>query len=113
MAKDFKQWIYHETNKPKIINSSEYEDQRALGWADSPAEFIKLEDVGIDKVKTEAGDKDETAKAQQALEAVEGVVQSLNNQLNIDVKRLLNRSVLFLQYDNTYYYRDVEFLNVG
>ena len=85
MAKDFKQWIYHETNKPKIINSSEYEDQRALGWADSPAEFIKLEDVGIDKVKTEAGDKDETAKAQQALEAVEGVVQSLNNQLNIDV----------------------------
>ena len=82
--KDYLRWIYHETNKPKIINDSEYEDHKALGWADSPARFLKLESVGIDKVKVEAKDPSETAKAQQALEAVEGVVQSLNNQLNID-----------------------------
>ena len=82
--KDFKRWIYHETKQPKIINDSEYEDHKALGWADSPARFLKLESVGIDNEKVEAKDPGETAKAQQALEAVEGVVQSLNNALNID-----------------------------
>jgi len=84
MAKDFKRWIYHESKPPKIINDSElseYGDE----WRDSPAAFLKLEAVGIDNDKVEAGDQDETAKAQQALEAVEGVVQSLNNQLNIDI----------------------------
>lgn len=82
--KDFKQWIYHETKKPKIINNSEFEDHKALGWADSPAQFLKLEAVGIDKEKINSGDEQETSKAQQALDAVEGIVQSLNNQLNID-----------------------------
>ena len=84
MSKDFKQWIYHETKQPKIINNSEFEEHKALGWADSPAQFLKLEAVGIDKDKTDAGDEQEIAKAQQALDAVEGIVQSLNNQLNID-----------------------------
>ena len=83
--KDFKRWIYHETKKPKVINDSEYETYFALGWRDSPACFLNLESVGIDKAKTDAGDEQETAKAQQALEAVEGVVQSLNNSLNIDI----------------------------
>jgi hypothetical protein len=84
MSKDFKCWVYHETKKPKVIKSSELETFFALGWADSPAQFLKLEAVGIDKDKIDAGDESEKAKAQQALEAVEGVVQSLNNQLNID-----------------------------
>ena len=82
--KDFKMWIYSETKQPKIINNSEFEEQKALGWADSPEQFLKLEAVGIDKDKTDAGDEQEIAKAQQALDAVEGIVQSLNNQLNID-----------------------------
>ena len=37
--------------------------------------------------KVEAKDPSETAKAQQALEAVEGVVQNLNNALNIDTMK--------------------------
>jgi hypothetical protein len=82
--KDFRQWVYHATEKPMIINSSEFESYHAKDWADSPAQFLKLEDVGIDNDKVEAKDPGETAKAQQALEAVEGVVQSLNNALNID-----------------------------
>ena len=82
--KDFKRWIYHASKQPKIINDSEYEDYKNEDWADSPAKFLKLESVGIDKAKTDAGDEQETAKAQQALDAVEGVVQSLNNSLNID-----------------------------
>tara|TARA_R110002126_G_scaffold196376_1_gene344333 strand:- start:1067 stop:1432 length:366 start_codon:yes stop_codon:yes gene_type:complete len=83
--KDYKQWIYHETKQPKIINNSEFEEYEASDWADSPAQFLKLESVGLDKDLIDKKDPDETAKAQQALEAVEGVVQSLNNQLNIDV----------------------------
>lgn len=83
--KDFKQWVYHSSEKPKIINSSEYEDQKALGWRDSPAEFLKLEDIGIDKEKIASFDVDETAKAQQTLEAVDGVARSINHQINIDI----------------------------
>jgi hypothetical protein len=83
--KDFKQWIYHETKQPKIINNSEFEELKALGWADSPARFLKLEAVGVDKDKIDAGNEQEKAKAQQALDSVEGVVQSLNNQLNIEI----------------------------
>lgn len=47
------------------------------------------------------------------MECLREIILRQGDQLNNDVKRLLNRSVLFLQYDNTYYYRDVEFLNVG
>ena len=85
MAKVFKMWIYHETNKPKIIDSDNLGEHESLGWVDSPAQFLKLKDIGIDQEKTDAGDPSETAKAQQALEAVEGVRQSLNNALNIDI----------------------------
>jgi len=72
---DFKRWIYHETKQPRIINNSEYEQYEPLGWADSPAQFIKIESLGIDKEDSE--------KAQQALDAVAGVVESLNGALNL------------------------------
>jgi hypothetical protein len=81
---DFKRWIYHETKQPKIIYDSKYEEFKALGWADTPAAFLKLSTVGIDKEKVDDGDEQEVAKAQQALEAVDGVVRSLNGSLNID-----------------------------
>jgi len=77
-------WIYHTTKKPKVIYDAEFERYEALGWADSPARFLKLESIGIDKGKVDAGDKEEIAKAQQALDAVEGVVNSLNGSLNLD-----------------------------
>jgi len=47
------------------------------------------------------------------LEYLREVVIKNGESLNSDMKRLLNRSVLFLQYENTYYYRDVGFLAVG
>ena len=47
------------------------------------------------------------------LEYLKEVVIKKGEDLNNDMKGLLNRSVLFLQYDNTYYYRDVGFLAVG
>ena len=81
---DFKRWIYHATKKPKIIYNSKFEELESLGWSDTPATFLKLETVGIDKAKVDAGDEQEVAKAQQALDAVDGIVKSLNGSLNID-----------------------------
>lgn len=84
MSKDFKRWIYHATKPPKIINDSAFESMQAEGWADSPAKFIKLESIGISQEKIDKGDEEEAAKAQQALDAVEGVKESLNGALNLD-----------------------------
>lgn len=78
-----KRWIYHATNEPKIINDGEFEAYEAEGWADSPARFVKLEQFGIDQSKIEGGDEEEAARAQQALDAVEGVKDSLNGALNV------------------------------
>jgi hypothetical protein len=82
--REFKRWVYHATKKPKVIYNAQREEHEALGWADSPARFLNLEAVGIDKEKIDSGDEEESAKAQQALDAVEGVVQSLNGSLNLD-----------------------------
>jgi hypothetical protein len=84
MAEDYKTWIYHATKEPKIINQSEFETMSAHGWADSPARFLKLETVGISQEKIADGDLQEAAKAQQALDAVEGVKDHLNGALNLD-----------------------------
>jgi hypothetical protein len=83
MNKDFKRWVYHATKSPKIVNDSEFERLQAEGWADSPAEFMDLTLVGLDLAKIAAGDKQEIAKAQQAKDAVEGVKNALNGQLNL------------------------------
>jgi hypothetical protein len=80
----YRQWIYHETEQPKIIDSDDLASYVEDGWADSPAQFLKLESVGLDKDKIAAGDEEEAAKAQQALDAVEGVVASLNGALNLE-----------------------------
>ena len=81
----YKKWIYHETEEAKIID---YDGgDLPEGWAASPAQFLKLEDVGINKALTDAGDEEETKKAQQALEAVQGVVDSLDGALNLDTMK--------------------------
>lgn len=83
MSDGYKCWVYHATKKPRIIDSSEYELACANGWADSPARFLKLSAVGIDQSKIDSGNKDEALKAQQALEALAGVVESINGALNL------------------------------
>ena len=84
MSKDSKRWIYHETKDPRIIDDSEFEQFEALGWADTPAKFLKLETIGISQKKIDDGDESEKAKAQQALDVVEGIKESLNGSLNLD-----------------------------
>lgn len=77
-------WIYHETEEPKIVTDEQAEEFYKDGWANSPARFIKLKDIGIDKDKIKAGDVDEEQRAQQAMDAVEGIKESLNGALNIN-----------------------------
>ena len=75
MSNVFKQWVYHETKQPKIINSDEVEKFNAEGWADSPARFIKLKDFNVDP--------DNDSEVHQLGETIEGVKDALNGALNI------------------------------
>jgi hypothetical protein len=74
--KIYRTWIYHETEEPKIINDSEFEEYEKEGWADSPAKFVNIKEAGIDV--------DDPDKVQQFGEAIEGVKNSLNGALNVD-----------------------------
>jgi hypothetical protein len=84
LSKIFRRWIYHATEEPKVISSNEFEDYKKEGWADSPAEFLNKKDVGIDEEKLDSGDFQETMKAQQVMDSIEGVKDSLNGALNLD-----------------------------
>lgn len=75
MAKIFKRWIYHKTKSPKIINSDDFETLKALGWSDTPADFILVADFGIDG--------DNPSQVQVLGEAIQGVRDAANGALNI------------------------------
>ena len=77
MANIYRRWIYHATEEPKIINSDEFKDYEKDGWKDSPAEFCKTTDFGVDP-------KD-PKKVQLLGEAIEGVADRINGELNVDV----------------------------
>ena len=79
MSKIFKKWVYHKTETPKIINSDKYEEYEKEGWADSPAKFAKIKDFGVDE--------SDPAAVQVLGEALEGVGDRLNGELNIDVMK--------------------------
>lgn len=79
MSNLFKRWIYHAKQQPKIINSDEYEEHEKEGWADSPAKFAKIKDFGVDE--------NDPAAVQVLGEALEGVGDRLNGELNLDVMK--------------------------
>ena len=72
----YKLWIYHATKNPKIITDDQFEAMQAEGWADSPARFVKLESLGIDK--------DDKIGAQTALDMIDGINESINQALSIN-----------------------------
>lgn len=76
MAKTFKQWIYHKTKEPKVIDSNEFETMKALAWSDTPADFILISDFGIDG--------DDASQVQVLGEAIQGVKDAANGALNIN-----------------------------
>lgn len=71
-----KRWIYHRAEQPKIINNDKFDAYYDDGWRDSPAPFLTHEDFGV-------SDGDDVG-AQNAADAVQGVVDSLNGALNLD-----------------------------
>ncbi len=79
-----KTWIYHETEQPKIIDQKEYNSYKEDGWLDSPAPFLSYEDIGLDSDKIKDKDEDELAKASLSFDAVEGLVDLSNGQLNLE-----------------------------
>ena len=79
MPKSFKKWVYHATKSPKVINSEDFETIEAQGWADSPAKFAKIKDFGVDE--------NDPAAVQVLGEALEGVGERLNGELNIHVMK--------------------------
>lgn len=44
-----KLWVYHESEAPKVIDESKWSEYEFIGWAQSPADFLNLDDLGIDK----------------------------------------------------------------
>lgn len=77
MTKTYRRWIYHKTEEAKIINSDEFKAYEDDGWKDSPAEFCKTTDFGVDPKDKE--------KVQTLGEAIEGVADRLNGELNVKV----------------------------
>jgi len=75
MAKTYKTLVYHKTKEPKIISSDEFETYKALGWSDTPADFITISDFGIDG--------NDPSQVQVLGEAIQGVRDAANGALNI------------------------------
>lgn len=76
MVKQSKTWIYHKTEEPKIVYQHQAQEYFDVGWADSPAKFAKLKDVGIDE--------NDPIQVQQFGESVAGVKEATNGALNLD-----------------------------
>jgi hypothetical protein len=79
MSKSYRRWVYHAELEPKIINSDEFEKYEKEGWADTPAKFAKIKDFGVDE--------NDPAAVQVLGEAIDGVKDRLNGELNIDVMK--------------------------
>ena len=79
MANIYKQWVYHESKEPKVIDSNEFESYEKDGWADSPAKFALIADFGING--------EDASQVQVLGEALDGVKDRLNSELNFDVMK--------------------------
>ena len=82
-----KTWIYHESQKPIVIDLSVYDKYKNEGWRDSPASFVNHSDVGISTEKLEQGDTDEAFKAQQVKDTIDGITEYLNCVINLDTMK--------------------------
>jgi hypothetical protein len=71
-----RQWVYHKTEKPKIVLVEEAEELFKKGWAKSPAAFLDMKEHGLDPKNA--------SLVQLTGEALNGVADELNKALNID-----------------------------
>lgn len=77
MANIYRRWIYHATEEPFIINSDEFKGYEEKGWKDSPAEFCKTTDFGVDPKDSE--------HVQMLGDTIEAVADRINGELNVEV----------------------------
>lgn len=89
-------WIYHKTNEPKIVNSKDAQSFYDNGWVNSPAEFTKTTDFGVDA--------DDPIAVQNLGETVEGLVDQLNGQLNLG--EMKNRELI--AYASKHFGKDIK-----
>jgi hypothetical protein len=69
-------WIYSATEAPKIVEKEEAQSFYDKGWADSPIDFIKTTDCGVDP--------DDEIAVQALGEAIVGVKAMANGALNLE-----------------------------
>jgi Tfp pilus assembly protein PilP len=72
---DEKTWVYHATEKPKIVTRSQAEELYENGWADTPAKFKGV----LKKFNVDPGDE---LGVQTVGESIKGVVDAANGALN-------------------------------
>ena len=72
-------WIYHPEQPPQIIDSDQFEEFEKKGWFDTPANFIKTTDFGIEP--------DDVMAVQALGESLQGITDNLNAQLNFEEMR--------------------------
>lgn len=69
-------WVYHKTEKPKIIDSEDAISLYDKGWRDSPIHFAEIKNFGIDP--------DDKVKVQHLGDSIQGVKDFANSAINID-----------------------------
>ena len=92
-----KRWVYHKTNPPLIINDEEWDEFHDDGWSDTPATFIKLDELGIDP--------DDPAAVQEFGTAIEAIKDEVNRLTNVDIGKMNHKKLIKWAKDNM----DIEF----
>lgn len=67
-------WVYHASEDPRIIPLKDVEKVKSEGWETAPT--IRFKDFDCDP-------QEDITKAQQVVETVKGVTESLNGALNL------------------------------
>lgn len=74
-------WIYHKTEKPKVIEVSDLKKFEEFEWSDDPSKFVDLvAQFGIDLEADDAG-----VLIQQVGESIQGIRGYLNGLLNLAI----------------------------
>lgn len=77
MTKEYRCWVYHPEQEPKIVTKSEAESLYLNGWFDSPAGFVKTTQFGIDP--------EDEVNVQALGDTIEAIASKLNDELNFDI----------------------------
>ena len=72
-------WLYQKDKEPITVDSKDMQSFVDEGWTESPAFFLKPEDLGLDF--------NDAVAVQASKDMMEGVVECLNGALNLDMMK--------------------------